>query len=283
MKIVFFGTPDFVIPVLRTLIDNFDVVAVVSTPDSPQGRKKILTPAPVALYATEHSIPVFKPESLEIENWKLEIPKADLFITAAYGKLIPEEVLSIAKIGALNIHPSLLPKYRGPSPIQSAIINGDSETGVSIIEMDEKLDHGPILAQEKIPLHGTETFVSLHKELFEKAAMILPEAIRSYAKKESIPHPQEEKDVVWCKKITKEDGYFDSTHPPKKELLDRMIRAYTPWPTAWTKITINTQEIRIKLHPDQKIQPEGGKIMTIKDFLNGYPEFRETLEKILNV
>ncbi len=284
MKIVFFGTPTFVIPVLTSLVDNFNVVGVVTTPDTYQGRKKILTPTPVKQYAHDNNIaPVITDEHFTDETKKqLSLLSPDLFITAAYGKLIPEDVLSIAKIGSLNIHPSLLPKYRGPSPIQAAIMHGDNETGVSIIQMDEELDHGPILAQEKILLHGTETFVSLHKELFEKAAMMLPDAIMRYAQKSSTLLPQNEKDVIWCKKITKEDGYFESAHPPKKHILDRMIRAYTPWPTAWTKISINNHELRLKFHPDRKIQPEGGKIMTIKDFFNGYPELKETVEKILN-
>jgi methionyl-tRNA formyltransferase len=281
MKILFFGTPSFVVPVLESLAKHFDVVGVVSTPDVPMGRKKIMTPTPVKQFALDHAIPVFSLEALEDKKWTAEHAPCDLLITAAYGHLIPESVLAIPRLGSLNIHPSLLPKYRGPSPIQTAILSGDQETGISIIEMDKELDHGPIIAQESIKLHGNETFISLHEVLFKKAAELLPRTIEQYRTKSITPRRQDESSVSWCKKITKEDGYFECDNPPQKEVLDRMIRAYTPWPTAWTRIQIpNKGELVLKCLPEKMIQLEGGKPMTLKDFLNGYPQLREFIQKI---
>lgn len=295
MKVVFFGTPSFVIPVLEALIGNFDVVGVVTTPDSPQGRKKILTPSPIALYAQEHNIPVFQPENFQLRTSNFALPKADLFVTAAYGKLIPQEILNLPRLGSLNIHPSLLPKYRGTSPIQSAILNGDKETGVTIMLMDAKFDSGPILAQKKIQLQGDETFKSLHTDLFQLAADLLPSTIEQWSNETIKAIPQDKSKATYCKKITKEDGFFDIDNPPEKNVLDRMIRAYYPWPTAWSKWQIaHGKPARnasrsdaggwkiLKFLPGKKFQIEGGKPMNLKDFLNGYPQLKEQLEKILN-
>lgn len=285
MKIIFFGTPSFVIPVLESLTKTLEVVAVVTTPDTVQGRKKIITPTPVKQWTLENlpSAKIFSPEQLTAETIKqLTDLRPDLIVTAAYGKIIPQTILDIPKLGSLNIHPSLLPKYRGPSPIQTAILNGDTETGVTIMAMDAELDHGPILAQEKIDLKGDETFASLHTELFTLAAGMLAATIEQLNDGALQPTPQDESKVVWCKKITKEDGYFDIENPPDKATLDRMIRAFYPWPTAWTKLKMANDEWRIvKLLPGKKIQLEGGNPMTIKDLLNGYPDMKELLEKLL--
>lgn len=284
MKVVFFGTPDFVVPVLKSLIDNFEVVGVVTTSDTVQGSKKILTPTPVKQWALENlpSATVLTPEQFSNETMKqLNNLHPDLFVTAAYGKKIPQEILDLPRLDSLNIHPSLLPKYRGPSPIQTAILSGDKETGVTIIMMDAELDHGPILMQKKVILSGNETFESLHTDLFHLAATILPTAIEQYNNKTITPVPQDESQVVYCKKITKEDGFFEINNPPDKLTLDRMIRAYYPWPTAWTKWKMANDQWKIlKFLPEKRIQLEGGKAMSIKDFLNGYPEMKKLLDTL---
>jgi len=289
LNIVFFGTPDFVLPILDTLSQHYRIVAVVTAPDTVQGRKKILTPTPVKQFALKENIPVLQPKKLTKEDWeleirnlKLEIPTPDLFVVAAYGKIIPKAILDIPKCGALNIHPSLLPKYRGPSPIQSALLNGDKTTGVTIIKMDEKMDHGPILMQVSIKISPTHTFENLHKMMFQKAADSIIVASEWYVQGKITPREQQHWKATYCHIVTKQDGYFDINNPPDPVTLDRMIRAYYPWPTVWTKIRIKNQESRImKLLPGGFIQLEGGKPMKSKELLNGYPELSETIERLV--
>ena len=304
MKIVFFGTPSFVIPILKTLAEHFTVVGVVTAPDAIVGRRKILTPSAVKTFVQNNNIPTLQFEklingkSMENEKWKMKNLNPDLFVVAAYGKIIPKHILNIPHLGAINIHPSLLPKYRGPSPIQAAILNGDNETGITFIQMDEELDHGPIISQEVVPLKGDETSDALHQKLFQKAAGMLPATIQQISNKIITPTPQDESKVVYCKKITKQDGYFDIENPPSKEILDRMIRAYYPWPTAWTQWKMENSprasgDARrgeaggkwkiLKFLPEKKIQIEGGKPMSVKDFLNGYPQCREKLTWLLGL
>jgi methionyl-tRNA formyltransferase len=284
MKIVFFGTPDFVIPVLATLIKQYDVVGVVTAPDTIQGRKKILTPSPVKRSAQEKSIrTILTPQQWNNETIEqLQQLSPDLCVVAAYGKIIPKAILDIPRFGAINIHPSLLPQYRGPSPIQTALLNGDPESGVTIIQMDEKMDHGPILAQKKIPLTPADTFASLHHSMFQEAADLLPEVIEGISSGTITPVPQDDTKATYCRMITKEDGYFDLQNPPSPETLDRMTRAYYPWPTAWTKwqMTNGTWHI-VKFLPEEMIQLEGGKPMKIKELLNGHPEMSETMNRLL--
>lgn len=285
MRIVFFGTPDFVLPVLNKLQETYTVIGVVTTPDQPVGRKKILTPSPVKQYALDHGIPVYTPEKLNDASVTIHKElKPDLFVVAAYGKIIPRKLLDIPTFGALNIHPSLLPKYRGPSPIQSALLNGDAETGITIIKMDEKMDHGPIIVQEVFPLSPRDTFASLHERMFRDASQMLITAIPDYASGKITPVPQSEEQATYCSIITKENGYFSIDNPPAPSELDRMIRAFHPWPTAWTRIPVQEADRKVekilKLHPDGKIQLEGKKPTTIKDLLNGHPDLKEILQKI---
>lgn len=284
MKIIFFGTPDFVISVLKKLIDNFTVVGVVTAPDTIQGRKKLLTPSPIKQFTLENNpaIPILAPEQFNnVAIQQLSELQPDLFVVAAYGKIIPQSILEIPKNGALNIHPSLLPKYRGPSPIQTALLNGDQVSGVSIIQMDAKMDHGSILNQWKIPLQPNDTFQSLHFSMFQDAADKLPQIIEDYSEHKIQVKPQDESQVTFCQIITRESGYFDSTTPPDPQTLDRMIRAYYPWPTAWTRVKLKNGEEKImKLFPEGKIQMEGKNIVTMKEFLNGYPELKQLLEQL---
>ena len=290
MKIIFFGTPPFVIPVLTELIKHFDVIAIVTTPDKKAGRKQLLTPSPVkAAYqkyldetATDipHPPQIFTPEKLSQIYDMLKNLQPDLFIVAAYGKLIPQNILDIPTFGSINIHPSLLPKYRGPSPITQTLLDGDKITGVSFMQMDHEMDHGPLLKIVTQEVHDGDTFETLANHLFQKSAELLPEVIKDYTAGRITPTPQEDIQSTYTKHMTKEDGAIDLHKPPTKETLDRMIRAYYPWPTVWTEIIINNKPVRIKLLPNHMIQMEGKTPTSVKDFLNGYPKLRQLLEKL---
>jgi methionyl-tRNA formyltransferase len=300
LKIVFFGTPFFVVPVLEALIEDFDVVGIATTPDVHIGRKKILTGTPVKLAFQKYleqtgkkgliiTTPKFTKETLH----KVEDLQPDLFVVAAYGHLIPKALLKIPKYGSINIHPSLLPKYRGPSPIQTTILKGDKKAGVTIIKMDEEIDHGPILIKEELPISIHDTFETLHVKLFIFASEMLQRIIPQYVSGTLKPKPQAHAKATYCDHITRQDGYFSIDNPPDKALLDRMIRAYYPWPTAWTRVRIKNShsakasrdkhESRImKFLPGKLVQLEGGRATPLKEFLNGHPELKESLTKILN-
>lgn len=281
MKIIFFGTPQEVIPVLENLTKNFDVVAVVTTPDQKAGRKQLLTPSPVKVFAKDHNIPVLQPENnTSLKSLILNL-KSDLFVVAAYGKIIPQDVLELPKHGAINIHPSLLPKYRGSTPIQSVLLNGDTKTGITFMKMDEHMDHGPILHQIPFTLEPTDTFGWLMQSTFAQAGQILPHVIQEYLSGNLEPQPQDDSKAIYTKIIAKEDGHIDLQNPPSSEQLDRMIRAYFPWPTVWTQTKIKNKEVRIKFLPKHQLQVEGKNPMNIKDFLNGYPEMKELITRIL--
>ena len=274
IKIVFFGTPAFVVPILEALEENFQVVGIVTGPDQKIGRKQILTPSAVATNARRplaaQGITLHKPERLDNEA-ALELKKlnADLFIVAAYGKIIPQNVLDIPKFGVINIHYSLLPKYRGASPIQAAILNGDKTSGTSIMQMDIKLDHGPVLATKEISLSNTDTFESLNTKMTQETIPLLVDIIPQFIAGKVDLKPQNEEEATFTKIINKEDGYFDIGNPPTPEKLDRMIRAYYPWPNAWTKWNGKI----VKFFPGELVQMEGKNPAKLADFLRGYPDF----------
>jgi len=225
IKILFLGTPDFVIPIKKALAKNF--ISVKSA------------------------------------------AKADLLVVAAYGKILPKEVIEAPKFGSINVHPSLLPKYRGASPIQKAILEGDKTSGLTILKMDEKMDHGPIIYQETLELNSSDNFDILSKKMFLRAADVLPQIIRRFITGVIKPKEQNHSQASFCKLIKKEDGFFDINNPPSPKTLDRMIRAYYPWPTAWTRWNGKI----VKFLPEGKIQMEGKKAIPLNDFLNGYPDF----------
>lgn len=290
MKVVFFATPEFVIPVGKILTEHFDLVGVVTSPDSPEGRKKTLTPTHVKKWYMEYLLKnnkegvILTPTELTLETAvKLRKLHADLFVVAAYGKLIPASILTLPALGVLNIHPSFLPKYRGPSPIQNALLDGKRSLGITIMKMDAELDHGPTLTQWELQIEESDTFESLHQKAFADAAEKLPGIIEKYQKgiiKETI---QDHTKATYTEKVLREDGYFSITNPPTKEKLDRMIRAYHPWPSCWTRLhqDFGGQAKKgkvLKLLPDGKIQLEGGKPISEKDLLNGYPKLRPLLE-----
>lgn len=270
LRIIFFGTPEFVLPVIQTLRDNFSLVGAVTTPDVPVGRKQKLTPSPVKLALQGQALKILTPEKLTDDVAKsLKQLQADLFVVAAYGKIIPQNILDIPQYGALNIHPSLLPKYRGASPIQNALLGGDEVSGVSIIKMDDKMDHGPLIFTKEIRLSQQDNFDTLSKKMFSEAARVLPEVIEDFISGKVVVKEQDEQQATFTKVIKKEDGYFDINNPPTSQKLDRMIRAYYPWPAAWTRWNDKV----VKFYPEGLIQIEGKHPVPLKDFLNGYPNF----------
>ncbi len=292
MKIVFFGSSEYVIPIIKTLQKNFDLKLVLTT-EKPKPQKSnlalqgdALQSYPVIRYCVENKIPYLSVSNLSDPtiNQELITINPTVGVLADFGLLIPEEILNAFPKGIVNIHPSLLPKYRGPTPVQTAILNGDKVTGVSIMKLDEEIDHGPNLGQEKETILDTDTSETLYKRLFEKGANLLLKVLPKYLDGSLNPTAQNHKEATITKPLTRADGYIDISKfqiPNSKFELERKIRAYFPWPGVFTKLKINNKELRIKLLPDKKIQVEGKKPMSYKDFGNGYPEIKQQLVKLL--
>lgn len=281
-SIVYFGTPGFSVTVLDALRkENYPIAGVVTTPDRPKGRKGTLTPSPVKLYAQENHLQIFDPASLKNNNTivkQLRALEPTLFIVFSYGKIIPDELLAIPQKGSLNIHPSLLPKYRGPSPVQGQILGGETDTGVSIIEMTDKVDAGPIIFQQTMKMPENATFQSLIEVLSELSVNVINTVILGYVDSKNTVVHQDNSKATFTKIITKQDGYVNlhkmsSINPLQ---LDKMIRAYYPWPTVWMK----WQDKVMKLLPNGFIQIEGKSPIPVKQFLHGYPSLCATLEPL---
>lgn len=197
------------------------------------------------------------------------LSEADIGIIAAYGRILTKKELNTPRFGCINIHPSQLPKYRGPSPIQQAILDDAKKTSITIIEMDEEVDHGPVIYQEELEISSKDNFDTLSKKLFFRASKILPGIIKDFTSGKIKPIPQDHSQATYTKRFTKQDGYFNINSPPGSEKLDRMIRAYHSWPGVWTK----WKDKIVKFYPEGLIQMEGKKVIPLKDFLNGYPDF----------
>jgi methionyl-tRNA formyltransferase len=243
MKYVFFGTPRFAEMVLHELIAaGLSPTAVVCNPNRPVGRKKTITPPPVKILADANHISIFQPELLDAKFEKeIAALKPDFFIVAAYAKIIPRNVLDIPRLGTLGTHPSLLPKYRGASPIQSAILAGESETGVTIYLMDAKMDHGPILAQDVMPMRGDENYLDLEAKLAQLGGKLLAKTIPDFFAGKIKPIEQNHAEATFTKKFTTEDGFVDEQDLAKAErgegdpvAIYRKILALNPEPGAWT-------------------------------------------------
>ncbi len=296
MKIIYFGTPKIAVKTLESLQQEKDleILAVVTQPDKEVGRKKVLTAPPVKVAAKNLNLKVIQPENkLQLKEALKEF-KADFFVVFAYGMIFTKEVLDMPKIAAINIHTSLLPKYRGASPIQEALKNGDKETGISVMKMDEKLDHGDIYLIKRVNIEQNDTSVSLSEKLSNSSAEIMPHALQDIASNEMNPLTQNHEEASYCKKISKEDGEIN--FKKTAEEISNMIRAYTPWPSVWTRYKdkkikiIETEIVDKALDPGKftiedgnlligtskgclkptTLQLEGKKDMDIKSFLNGY-------------
>lgn len=293
MKLVFFGSSHFVIPIIESLNKRFEIALVVTTEEIPQNEPlKILRKvAAVPLYCQQNNIPVLTMKQLN-NPAILTIKKTnpDLGVLVYFGILLKPEILQIFPHGILNTHPSLLPKYRGTTPVQTAILNGDAKTGVSIIRLDSKMDHGPILAQKKENIKPQDTLQTLHNRLFTIGTRLLISSIPSYANGALALQKQDDSKATYTNPLTRQSGYVDPANPPTPQYLNRMIQAFYPWPGVWTKVVLRfhldqggtlQREKIIKLLPDGKIQMEGKKPMSYKDFRNGYPQAQKYLDKLL--
>ena len=230
IKIAFFGTPEVAVYVLDEL-EKFGILPdiAITASNKPKGRKMILTPPPAKVWAEKHGIPVKQPEKLLDIADKLKDGGYNLFIVAAYGKIIPKKILDIPKHGILNVHPSLLPRLRGASPIQSAILEED-KTGVTIMAIDEEMDHGPIVAQEEIEISDWPPKANeLEEILARRGGQILAKIIPKWVAGEIKPVEQKHDKATYCKKITKQDGLIDLDE--EAEMIKRKVCAFTPWPS----------------------------------------------------
>ena len=298
MRIIFMGSAGLAIPSLQAILGNSDdeLVGVVSQPDRPAGRKRQLTPCPLKAFAEKTGLSVMAPEKIgepaSVEA--LAALKPDLFVVVAYGQYIPARVINLAPHEAINLHPSLLPKYRGSAPIQWAIANGDATTGVSIITVANKMDAGDILRKETYPITADDTSLSLHNKLAQFGAKLLLKAIGDIRTGTVSRTIQDETQVVEIRKLTKEDGEIDWAQPAAT--IRNRIRAFDPWPGStcklptgeilkiWCAERVEEKGLPGELLDDQllvatgegalrltEIQPAGKKRMPAASFLNGHP------------
>ncbi|MFA6305250.1 MAG: methionyl-tRNA formyltransferase [Candidatus Gracilibacteria bacterium] len=306
MKIVFFGTPEFAVPTLESLAKETEVLCVVTQPDKKVGRKQELTPSPVKISAKKLGIKVIQPKNKKELKEELKNIEADFFVVLAFGMILDKEILEIPKHGCINIHASLLPRYRGASPIQEALLNGDKDTGISIMKMDEKLDQGPVYLLQRIEIEDLDDMETLSKKLQTLSAKITPLVLTDIKEKTLYPLKQIESKATYCRKIEKKDGEINWDLPAEK--IYNMIRAYNPWPSAQTKFKdkkIKILEAKLekkegKTTPGKfftesgilkisakngnilpkKLQIEGKKEMSDKEFLNGYKTQIESPESV---
>lgn len=236
MKIVYMGTPDFAVPPLAALVEaGYEVEAVVTQPDKPKGRGKTLLPTPVKEEAMKHGISVYQPKRVREPEFiqTLRDIAPDVIIVAAFGQIIPEEILNMPEFGCINIHASLLPKYRGAAPIQQAVINGDKEAGITIMQMGTGLDTGDMISQAAITLAEDETGGSLFDRLAELGAELLVKTLPSVFDRTAVYQPQpEESPTPYAGMITKQMGLLD--FHKSAEVLERLVRGMNPWPSAYT-------------------------------------------------
>jgi methionyl-tRNA formyltransferase len=271
-KIIFFGTPDYVIPILESLHKYHKLVAVVTQPPKEVGRKKIKTFSAVDNWAHKRKIPVITNLSTR------EFPEANLGVVASFGQIIPQSVIDYFPNGILNIHPSLLPKYRGASPIQQQIIDGVTQTGVSIIKMDRLMDHGPVISQFAEQIDKTDTNEILREKLFERSAQFLIDLIPNYLSGKINLKPQNENEATFTKILNREDGLITQNEVKKNpEQVERKLRALNPWPGVY--LIIDGKRIKIlNGHLDEgklvldKVQLEGKRAVSFEEFKRGYPE-----------
>ena len=238
LRVVFMGTAELACASLEALCRAPDlrVVAVVTQPDKPRGRELKLQPTPVKVVAVRHELPVHQPLKARAPEFvdRLRGLAPDLIVVAAYGQILPQSILDIPKHGCLNVHTSLLPKYRGAAPIQWAILNGELETGVTIMKMDAGLDTGDIVAETRTPMADTDNAQTLHDRLAKLGADLLVRTIPEYVAGRMTPRPQPKEGATYARKITKEDGRIDWSRPARD--VWNQVRAFTPWPGAFTHL-----------------------------------------------
>ena len=308
MRLVFMGTPSFVVPVLEGLFaaENVQVVGVYTPPDRPRGRGRAPEMPPVKARALELGLDVYQPESLRSPDVQTELSslKADVFVVAAYGRLLPPPVLETPSHGCLNLHPSLLPRHRGPSPVATAIGEGDTETGVTLMLLDKGMDTGPIVAQQSYPLSSQETGDGLTETLFKLGGELLLESLSGWVDGGLEARPQEDASATVTRKLERSDGLADWN--VAAAVLERRARAFTPWPGLFTQwdgavikllaVVVSASEAGTEASPGRvvsltegdapagvvtadgvlglkTIQLEGRRAQPTSEFLRGHPQF----------
>ena len=301
-KIIFIGAAAFGLPAFQALLDDsdFEIALAITQPDRPAGRKQLIIPSPIKTQAEKFGIAVLQPQIIMDIREKIFLLNPDLIIVAAYSQLLPEEILSIPKFGCLNLHASLLPKYRGAAIIAAAILNGDEKTGLTVIKMDRGLDTGPILAQLPLAIAPDDTTGSLYDKLSLAGANFTISAVKNYLAGKLIPRPQDNARASYVKELVKADGLIDWNKPAAE--LERFIRAMNPWPLAWSWwngkqikiLTAQGQPIEINTYKPGKtfkynrglavqcgrdaliikrLQLEGKNVLSSEEFLLGQKEF----------
>ncbi|MGE6258699.1 methionyl-tRNA formyltransferase [Heyndrickxia sporothermodurans] len=299
-KVVFMGTPDFSVPVLKRLIsDGYEVQAVVTQPDRPVGRKRVLTPPPVKVEADKHQLPVYQPEKIRDSEELRQILelKPDIIVTAAYGQILPKELLEAPILGCINVHASLLPELRGGAPIHYAILQGKGKTGITIMYMVEKLDAGDIISQIEVPISETDNVGTLHIKLSAAGAELLSDTLPKLIKEEITPIPQNNELATFASNIKREQEKID--WDKTGEVIYNHIRGLNPWPVAYTTLDGNVIKVwkgeKVSLAEEKQpgtivgiakdgfivatgnltgikiveLQPSGKKKMMAEQFLNG--------------
>lgn len=305
LRVVFMGTPEFAIPSLQSLLgaSDFEVVGVVTQPDRPAGRGNQLCQSPVKRLAQAYDIDVFQPEKLRGDDVmaRLAAWRADFHVVAAYGQILRAQILELPTYGSINVHASLLPRWRGAAPIQAAIRAGDRQTGLTIMQMDPGLDTGPILAQEAIEIMPRETGESLHDKLAALADPLLVDTLRGVASGDIQPQPQDDAQATLAPRLKKEEGEIDWT--ASAEEIDRTVRAFYPWPGTYTywqgellkiiegspvlsansplspgRVSLSRAEAPMLIgtgagwYAPLRLQLAGRKAMPVGDFVNGFQE-----------
>ena len=234
MKVVYMGTPEFAVPCLKALIDNHEVTAVISQPDKPKGRGKRLLPTPVKEEALKHNIPVYQPEKIKDESFIEQLSKmdADIFVVAAYGQILPEVILNMPRYGCINVHGSLLPKYRGAAPMQQAVIDGEDVTGITIMYMEKGLDTGDMLLKCQVPILPDDTYGTLHDKMSMAGAELLLEALDKIEKGEIKAEKQDDSKASYAHRIEKSMGHIDWNRSGRDII--NLIRGLNPTPGAYT-------------------------------------------------
>lgn len=298
-RIIFMGTPDFAVPTLRQLIAHHEVVGVVTQPDRPAGRGGKVQMSPIKLVALEHNLSVLQPEKIrrteaieQLRQWT-----ADAYVVAAFGQILPQALLDVPPFGSINVHASLLPRWRGAAPIQAAVREGDTESGITIMKMDAGLDTGPMLSRQAIPLAPDETGQSLHDKLAVLGGDLLIRTLPGYFAGDLQPQPQDDSSATLAPRIGKEEGRIDWSQPAV--VIERTVRAFTPWPGTYTlwegrllkilagdvqtgSATVGAVEAHDRtvvigtgegLFVPHRVQIEGRSAVSIDDFVRGYPNF----------
>jgi methionyl-tRNA formyltransferase len=302
IRIVFMGSPDFAVPSLRKLAEHYPIAGVVTQPDRPAGRGRVLTPPPVKVLAQALGIETIQPEKLKDPQSQARLQEwaPDLIVVAAFGQILRKSVLELPRYGCINVHASLLPRWRGAAPIQAAILHGDAQTGATIMRMDPGIDTGPILTQRALDIRPGDTAGSLSERLAEAGADLLIETLPGYLDGSIQPRAQEEEPATYAPMLSKESGLLDFTQPAAA--LERLVRAMIPWPGAymdWLGQPLKVHRARVVacdcIEPGRRcvvdglpavcalqgclvfeeVQPAGKRPMPGRDFLRGTRQWEE--------